>query len=92
MTQRQGSKLGNLDLSAFDDPKPRRLPSKEEIDRTAAFPSRDPVPEKESDDQVNIRGRMSIIRRFKALAKSLDLSHVRLLERMMDEFEGKTGR
>ena len=92
MTQRQGSKLSNLDLSAFDDPKPRRLPSREEIDRTAAFPSRDPLPEKEGDDQVNIRGRMSVIRRFKALAKDSNLSHVKMLERMMDEFEGNAGR
>ena len=83
------TKLGSLDLSTFDKAKDRKLPSADDIDRTARLPRRDPIEEKEGDDQVNIRGRMSVIRRFKALCKSTNLSQVQLLEALMNNLEKK---
>ncbi len=82
------TKIGGLDLSSFEKPKDRNLPTADDIDRTARLPRRDPIPEKEGDDQVNIRGRMSIIRRFKALCKAYNLSHVKMLDALMDHLEG----
>lgn len=92
MTQPTKSRLAGLDLSAFDGADHRRRPTMEEIDQRARLPRRDPEPEKEGDDQVNIRGRMSVIRRFKRLAKEQGLSHVRFLEAMLDDFENHSRR
>jgi hypothetical protein len=83
------SKLAKIDLSAFDEPQPRRRqPSVEDIDRSSSLPRRDPIPEREGDDQVNIRGRMSIIRRFKRLAREQEKCHVNFLKMLMNRFEG----
>ena len=83
------NRLASLDLSQLPDGNRRDRPSTADIDRFATLPSREPVSEKEGDDQVNIRGRMSVIRRFKSMSRDTGWSHARLLEELMDRYESQ---
>lgn len=85
MSNRKPSGFGDLDLSGVDA-SPRARPSAAEIDRRSSMPRRDPAPERELRDNVNIGGPASVIGRFKAEAKE-NGGQWQYLQALMDHWE-----
>ncbi len=83
MTERRSSFA--LDLDDIDD-EPVTRPSATEIDNISTLPVREAPPAKVPFDQVNIKARKPIIKRFKRMATDYR-SQGRLLEMMMDHWE-----
>ena len=76
----------NMDLSDFDDfaPKPRS-PTKAEIKR--AIDKRFPSREASTEGQLNMRGDIAVLERFKQMCKDDRRTYVAMLEILMDKFE-----
>ncbi len=73
------------DLSDFE-PKAASKPQeavKRSVDSVSGFPSR----EASEDGQLNMKGRMAVLDRFKAMCKDDRRSYVDMLEILMDRFE-----
>ncbi len=72
-------------LSSIQSP-----PVKEEKGREDAWPDRSPqMPVKEEMRQISVRGRVSVISRFKRLCAQERYSHGDMLEILLDAYEGR---
>ena len=85
MNEPKKSRLAEL-VDGMDKPARDRRPTSDELDRIATMPSRDRSSEPEGFDQVNIRARVSVIRRFKEEGRRFG-GQAKLLEAMMDKWE-----
>ncbi len=83
----------SLDFDDLDDFEPRKpaqqpkAPAMKEIDRVAAFPSREAA----DDAQINIKTSSAILDRFRAMAKAERYKHGEFLEILMNVYEGRGG-
>lgn len=78
----------NMDFDDLNDfePKVATRPQetvKRSVDSVSGFPSR----EASEDGQLNMKGRNSVLNRFKAMCKDDRRSYVDMLEILMDRFE-----
>ena len=60
--------------------------TRREIDAVSRFPSRDVA----RDGQMNLKGPIEILDRFRAMCKADRRAYYDMLEILMDQFEGKT--
>ncbi|EJF82516.1 hypothetical protein [Candidatus Bartonella washoeensis] len=78
-----------LDFPDLDDFQPRKTLSnldtakRKEIDKVSAFPSREQV----DDAQINIKASLTIINRFKLMAKQERYRHGDFLEILMNAYK-----
>lgn len=83
------SERKTLDFTTLDDFKPRksimtsRITERKQIDKTAAFPSR----EQSEDSQINIKANINTIARFRTMAKQDRYRHGEFLEILIDFYE-----
>lgn len=78
----------NMDFDDLDDFEPKAVPKAQEavkrsVDSVSGFPSR----EASEDGQLNMKGRKTVLNRFKAMCKDDRRSYVDMLEILMDRFE-----
>lgn len=85
MNEPKRSRLAEL-VGDLAKPDRDRQPTADELDRIATMPRRDAVQEPEGFDQVNIKARVSVVRRFKHEARKSG-GQAKFLEAMMDKWE-----
>ena len=78
----------NMDFDDLSDFEPKATPKtqdtvKRSVDSVSGFPSR----EASDDGQLNMKGRKTILNRFKVMCKDDRRSYVDMLEILMDRFE-----
>lgn len=68
------------------EPAPKAVVEKKAVDAVSSFPSR----EASAEGQLNLKGPLHILNRFKALCKDDRRAYYDMLQILMDRYEGKS--